>query len=148
MKTATKFLYKHRSYVFGFAYLTQNKVHFNPLDSEHNLFSFVRLRPGDEIIRSYDKEGVKIPNTTARIDSTLSEYVHAVIFVLNGNDSCLKDGKYRDKLQTFREHLNQEGNKDIYPSLIVTINKKYKIIEDTVNFIVNQTCKKSRLARS
>ncbi|KAL9963876.1 hypothetical protein ACROYT_G027429 [Oculina patagonica] len=68
-----------------------------------------RLRPGDAIVRNYDKEGDKMANTTIRIDSVLSDYVHAVIFVLNGNDPCLMDGSYRDKLQTLREHLNKEG---------------------------------------
>lgn len=79
-------------------------------------FPFHRLRPGDAIVRNYDKEGDKIANTTTRIDPVLSKYVHAVIFVLKGNDPCLMDGNYRDKLQTLREHLNKEGNKCIYPA--------------------------------
>ena len=40
----------------------------------------------------------------------LSEYVHAVIFVVDANDPHLMDGKYRHQLQNIREHLSQEGN--------------------------------------
>ena len=46
----------------------------------------------------------------------MSEYVHAVIFVVDANDPHLKDGKYRDKLQNIREHLSQEGNIDGHPN--------------------------------
>jgi len=72
-------------------------------------FSYLRLRPGDEIVRSYDKERYRELDTLARRATDLSEYVHAVIFVVDANDPHLKDGKYRDKLQNIRGHLSQEG---------------------------------------
>jgi len=61
-------------------------------------------------VRSYDREGDRELYITPRRDKTLSECVHSVIFVVNGNDLLLMDGKYRDKLQNFREFLNKEGN--------------------------------------
>ena len=61
-------------------------------------------------MRSYDREGDRELYITPRRAKTLSERVHSVIFVVNGNDLLLLDGKYRDKLQNFREFLNKEGN--------------------------------------
>jgi len=79
------------------------------LEDEMLDIMFGRLRPGEEIVRSYDREGDRELYITPRRDKTLSECVHSVIFVVNGNDLLLMDGKYRDKLQNFREFLNKEG---------------------------------------
>lgn len=57
----------------------------------------------------------------ARRTADLSEYVHAVIFVVDANDPHLMDGKYRDKLQTIRERLSQEGNVDCYPNCAIHV---------------------------
>ena len=67
-------------------------------------------------MRNYDKEGNQEPTTAARMPaSALSNYAHAVIFVVKGDDPCLMDGTYRDKLQKIRETFCHEGNNNIYP---------------------------------
>jgi len=94
---------KRSNFGFGFTMLNWKPLYKHsvryPRDSDQNIFSYLRLRPGDEVVRSYDKEGDCERDTLARRATDLSEYVHAVIFVVDANDPHLKDGKYRDKHQ-------------------------------------------------
>ena len=61
-------------------------------------------------MRNYDQQGVNQElNTAAKQTRALSEFAHAVIFVVKANDPRLKDGKYKDTLQKIREHFRQDG---------------------------------------
>ncbi|KAJ7326033.1 hypothetical protein OS493_028756 [Desmophyllum pertusum] len=104
-------------------------VGYDQLEDELLKIVSGRIRPGDEIVRNYDKEGNQEPTTAARMPaSALSNYAHAVIFVVKGDDPCLMDGTYRDKLQKIRETFCHEG----YPpvTVITFLDKLHKEDKD------------------
>ena len=80
---------------------------------------------------------------TRAVRRTLSECVHAVIFVVRGNDPHLLDGKYRDKLQNVREHLNKEGNEDSSPSNAIHVI--ILLVTSTSNNGQNEVTKKTHI---
>lgn len=79
--------------------------------------SFVnRIRPGEEIEREYEKsenrssDGGQDPMKTTKKTSPLSKCVHAVIFVVKGNDRRLEKGIYTEPLRKIRAHFQRNGN--------------------------------------
>ena len=74
-----------------------------------------RIRPGEEIVRTHEQKGAsQESNATAKRATAISEYAHAVIFVVKANDPRLTDGKYKDTLQKIREHFREDGNNNIH----------------------------------
>ena len=75
-------------------------------------FSYLRIRPGEEIQRDCDPglSGKGNPQTTRKTNE-LAKYVHAVIFVVKANDPRLKDRKYENALKKIREHFREDGKK-------------------------------------
>ena len=84
------------------------------------IFLNLRIRPGEEIERGYDgsKDKGKGGNPqTGRKAPHLSQYAHAVIFVVKANDPRLKDGKYKNALQKMREHFREDGKAIVFCNL-------------------------------
>lgn len=78
--------------------------------------SFVnRIRPGEEIEREHEKsenrssDGGQDPMKTTKKTSPLSKCVHAVIFVVKGNDRRLEKGIYTEPLRKIRAHFQRNG---------------------------------------
>ena len=82
--------------------------------------SFVnRIRPGEEIEREHEKsenrsgDGGQDPMKTTKKTSPLSKCVHAVIFVVKGNDRRLEKGIYTEPLRKIRAHFQRNGRSSI-----------------------------------
>ena len=82
--------------------------------------SFVnRIRPGEEIEREHEKsenrssDGGQDPIKTTKKTSPLSKCVHAVIFVVKGNDRRLVKGIYTEPLRKIRAHFQRNGRSSI-----------------------------------
>ena len=84
--------------------------------SDHCCYCFyLRIRPGEEIVRTYDQQGASQESDTASKQAPeLSKFAHAVVFVVKANDPRLTDGKYKDTLQKIREHFREDGNNNIH----------------------------------
>ena len=77
--------------------------------------SYLRIRPGEEILRGYDLQVARQElDGAAKRAPALSEHAHAVIFVVKANDPRLKDGNYKEKLQKIRNHFRDDGNNNIH----------------------------------
>lgn len=95
-----------------------------------------RIRPGEEIEREHEKsenrssDGGQESMMTARKIQPFSKYVHAVIFVVKGNDRRLETGTYTEPLKKIRAHFQREGHT---PVTVITCLDKLKTEEDQRN---------------
>nr|XP_058956333.1 uncharacterized protein LOC131783583 [Pocillopora verrucosa] len=92
-----------------------------------------RIRPGEEIEREHEKsenrssDGGQDPMKTTKKTSPLSKCVHAVIFVVKGNDRRLEKGIYTEPLRKIRAHFQRNGHA---PVTVITCLDKLKTEED------------------